>query len=259
MKDDDSFRLLHSDTAGLWLAILVAALLLWPFVVRAQDSRFTLDLGIGQTRGTAAPDGQFYQKEHHNSLRMIDNVSAIGLTYKATEDWSFGFHTANLGTFEIHAQAFTCPADDCSKADRTKDSNRAECKGKFSDNCMYSWVSNGGARGFTFDTAYTLARWRGVALDARAAAFLHKVYWKAVVENTDCRDAGCWRYAFNQSSGYQIRPVLGAGVSYSPEWAKGGSVIITWDRFFDIAKHNEVTAGFKGDIDRTMIWIRAPL
>lgn len=219
----------------------------------------TIDVGAGEARATAAPDGQFWQKENHNSLRMKDNVQAIGISFQLNPMWSVGAHTANLGTYEIHAQAVTCPGDDCTKADRTKDPSRPECKGKFSDDsCRYSWVSNGGARGFTLDTAITPWDWHGLKPQVRGALYVHRVYWRAVVENTDCRDAGCWRYAFNQKSYYQIRPVLGLGVEYAPAWAKGGSLVLSVDRFFDIAKHNEVTAGFKGDIDRTMIWVKLP-
>jgi len=243
---------------------VIAALLIVCAFTQCKPARavdgMTLDLGAGQTRGTPAPDGQFWQKEHENSLRMIDNVKSVGASFQLNPVWSVGAHTANLGTYEIHAMAVTCPADDCTKVDKTKDLNRAECKNnKLVDNCQYSWVSNGGARGFTLDTGLQVYRLGGLAFDARGALFVHKVYWKAVIENTDCRDAGCWRQTLNQSSGYQIRPALGAGVSYSPAWAKGGSLMLTWDRFFDIAKHNEVTAGFKGDIDRTMIWARMPL
>lgn len=222
----------------------------------------TLDIGSGECRYTAAPDGQWYQKEYRNSVRTIDNCGSIGLSLE-NRSWTFGLHYASLGSVSIDAQAVTCPEDDCNKTrDTSKDFYRAECKPAFNgDNCAYNWASGGNAKGVLATAAWRAFGFGALGFDIRGGLYFHQLKYAAVVENVECRDnPGCWRAAITQQKDFTVRPVLGIGAKYEPNWLHGGFAAVTWDRFFGIGDHvDQMTAGFKGDTDRLMVWAGFPL
>lgn len=227
------------------------------------DGKTTLDLGAGECRYTAAPDGQWYQKEHQNSVRTIDNCQSLGFSFEPVKNWTFGLHYASLGSVSIDAQAVTCPRDDCDHTrDTSKDFNRAECKDKFNeDNCAYRWVSGGNAKGALATAAYRIFDMGALGFDLRGGLYFHQLKYSAVVENIGCPDMpACRQLQVTQRTHFDVRPVYGLGAKYSPEWMKGGFVGVTWDRFVGIGDRvKDMTAGFKGDTDRTMLWAGLPL
>jgi hypothetical protein len=227
------------------------------------DGKTTFDLGAGECRYTAAPDGQWYQKEHQNSVRTIDNCQSIGFSFKPYERWTFGIHYAALGSVSIDAQAVTCSADDCEKnRDMSKDFYRAECKDKFNeDNCAYRWASGGNAKGALATASYRAFNIGALGFDLRGGLYFHQLKYAAVVENIGCPDMpSCRQLSYDQKTHFSIRPVYGVGAKYAPEFLKGGFVGVTWDRFVGIGDRvKEMTAGFKGDTDRTMLWAGLPL
>lgn len=228
----------------------------------AAPSGWTFDMGAGEARSTPPPDGQFYQKEFQNSVRTIDNVHSIGFSLRASERWTLGLHYATLGQVAIDADAVTCPRDDCANGrDNTKDFRRAECQPAFNDdNCQYRWVSSGRAKGMLGTLAYRVADMGALGFDARGGAYFHQLKYGAVIERLGCQDDPSCRLAVvEQKARYGLAPMLGLGAKYAPEWAKGGYLALTWDRFFRMGEHIEVTAGFKGPTDRTMLFVGLPL
>lgn len=228
----------------------------------AEPSGFTFDLGIGEARSTPAPDGQWYQKEQLNSVRTIDNVHSIGFSLRASQRFTLGLHYATLGQVSIDADAVTCPGDDCDhNRDNTKDFHRADCQAAFNpDNCQYRWVSSGRAKGMLGTVAFRLYDMGALGFDLRAGGYFHQLKYGAVVERLGCQDdPSCRLVTVEQKARYGLAPVLGLGAKYAPDWARGGYLAVTWDRFFRMGEHIEVTAGFKGPTDRTMIWAGLPL
>lgn len=226
-------------------------------------NRTTLDLGAGECRHTAAPDGQWYQKEYLNSVRTIDNCQAIGFSFELSKRWTLGLHYASLGSVSIDAQAVTCPDDDCERTRNTgANYHRDECKPAFNgDNCAYRWTSGGNAKG-----AHATAAWRAfdigaLGLDLRGGLYFHQLKYAAVVENVECvDDPRCWRIAISQKKHFSVRPTLGIGAKYQPGFLRGGYAAVTWDRFFGIGNRvDQFTGGFKGDTDRLMVWVGLPL
>jgi hypothetical protein len=227
------------------------------------DGKTTFDLGVGESRYTRAPDQQWWQAEHQNSVRTVDNVQSIGFSFQANNDWTLGLHYASLGSMSIEAQAVTCPDDDChGKRDTSKDFFRADCKPAMNqDNCAYRWTSGGNAKGALTTAAYRAFNMGALGFDLRGGLFFHQLKYSAVVENIECRDdPTCWRVAVTQKTHFAVRPVLGLGAKYQPAFLHGGFVAVTWDRFFGIGDRvNQMTAGFKGDTDRMMFWGGLPL
>lgn len=238
------------------LMLGAAVALCW--TAKAQGVGLTLDLGAGEARNTPAPDGQFYQKEHENSVRTKDNVHSFGLSFQPEGPWTLGLHYTTLGQVAIEALAVTCPADDCGKSrDNSKDFRRAGCQPTFNeDNCQYRWVSAGRAKGVLFSAAYRFVDLGPLGLDLRGGAYLHQLKYGAVVERVGCQDdPSCRLLTIEQQSRYRLAPMLGIGAKYAPAWAHGGFAALTWDRFFRMGEHIEVTAGFKGPTDRMMFWL----
>lgn len=221
---------------------------------------FTFDMGAGEARSTPPPDGQYYQKPFPNSVRTIDNVHSLGFSLQASSYWTLGLHYATLGQVAIDAAAVTCPHDDCDHfRDNTKDFHRAECVPFNEDNCQYRWVSSGRAKGMLGTLALRVFDMGAIGFDLRAGAFFHQLKYAAVVETLGCQDdPSCRLLNIEQKARYGLAPVLGVGVKYAPSWLYGGFVAFTWDRFFRMGEHIEVTAGFKGPTDRTMIFVGAP-
>lgn len=243
-------------------SLLAATLALCWSSAQAASSGFTLDLGLGEARSTPPPDGQFYQKEFQSSVRTIDNVHSLGFSFRAADRWTLGLHYATLGQVAIDADAVTCPGDDCTKGrDSSKDFRRAACQDHFNDdNCQYRWVSSGRAKGMLGTVAFRFADMGALSFDLRGGAYFHQLKYGAVVERLGCQDeANCRLLNIEQKARWGLAPVLGVGAKYAPEWAKGGYLGFTWDRFFRMGEHIEVTAGFKGPTDRTIIWMGLPL
>lgn len=233
---------------------------------KAERSRVTLDLGVGDSNYHKPPDGVWVQYEYEgkplqHSQRMQDNVKSAGFSWKANEYWTFGLHYAQLGSASINASIIACPEDDCSLRNAALDPNRKDCKDAYDTHtCGYRFISAGSARGALLTAAYRLFNLGDLGLDVRGGAYIHQVKWNAVIENYECiDDPKCWRVTINQRSSYGVKPVYGFGLKYEPAWLKGGFAQLTWDRFTDIGKHIDVTAGFKGDVDRTMVWVGLPL
>ncbi len=223
--------------------------------------RVTFDVGAGDSKYKQPPDGTWVQRQFRNSERMIDNVQSVGFSWKANSDWTLGLHYAQLGSAFIDADIITCPEDDCSKR-AAVDPNRPECKEGYapSKTCAYRFRSEGSARGVLLSAAYRLFNIGALGVDARIGAFPHQVKWNAVIENMECHDyPQCWRATINQRSSYNVKPVFGIGVKYEPHFLKGGFAQLTFDRFVDIGKHIDATAGFNGNVDRTMLWVGLPL
>jgi len=247
---------------GSFLAGMAVSIAISP---RAEplEKKTTFDLGAGECRYTAAPDGQWYQKEHQNSVRTIDNCQSLGFSFAPNETWTFGLHYAALGSVSIEAQAVTCPQDDCNHTrDNTADFYRADCKDAFSEkNCAYRWVSGGNAKGALATAAWRAFNIGALGFDLRGGLYFHQLKYAAVVENIECRDdPACWRMAVTQKKHFAVRPVLGVGAKYKPEFLRGGFAAVTWDRFFGIGDRvDQMTAGFKGDTDRLMVWVGLPL
>lgn len=246
-----------------FLAGIAVAISISPRAEPVLEKRTTFDLGSGECRYTAAPDGQWHQKEYQNSVRTIDNCGSIGFSFKVSPSWTFGLHYASLGSVSIEAQAVTCPDDDCNKTrDTSKDFYRAECKPAFNgDNCAYRWVSGGNAKGALATAAWRALNMGALGFDLRGGLYFHQLKYAAVVENVECRDnPSCWRAAITQKKDFIVRPVIGVGAKYAPDWLRGGYAAVTWDRFFKIGdKVDQMTAGFKGDTDRAMVWLGLPL
>lgn len=242
-----------------------AALVLLGFVAAVAISsraQVTLDLGAGECRYTKAPEGQWYQSEFQTSVRTIDNCQSVGFSAKAFTSWTFGLHYATLGSVAIESQAVTCPNDDCHKTrDMSKDFYRADCKPHFNeDNCAYSWVSGGNAKGALTTAAYRAFNIGALGFDLRGGLYFHQLKYASVVENLECRDSPNCRIAtIVQRTHFAVAPVLGLGLKYSPGFLHGGFAGVTWDRFFRIGDRIEMTAGFKGPTDRMMIWAGLPL
>lgn len=227
------------------------------------DGKTTFDLGAGECRYTAAPDGQWYQKEHQNSVRTIDNCGSIGFSFAMNPAWTFGLHYVSLGSVSIDAQAVTCPRDDCEHTrDTSKDFFRADCKPTFNeDNCAYRWASGGNAKGALATAAWRAFNMGALGFDLRGGLYFHQLKYAAVVENIGCPDdPSCRQLTVTQKAHFAVKPVLGVGVKYAPGWASGGFAAVTWDRFFGIGDRvDQMTAGFKGDTDRLMLWAGLPL
>jgi hypothetical protein len=169
----------------------------------------------------------------------------------------------SLGSVAIDADAVTCPHDDCDRTrDFTKDFDRAGCKPTFNeDNCRYRWVSGGNAKGALATAAYRIFDMGALGFDLRGGLFFHQLKYAAVVENIGCPDMPqCRQLSVTQRTHFAVRPVYGLGAKYAPEFLRGGYVGVTWDRFVGIGDRvKDMTAGFKGDTDRLMLWAGLPL
>jgi len=250
------FKQITRDSALVLLGFIAA-------VAISSRAQITLDLGSGDCRYTRAPDQQWWQAEHQNSIRTKDNCGSGGFSFKVAENLTLGLHYASLGSVSIEAQAVTCPEDDCKKnRDTSKDYYREDCKPAFNgDNCAYRWVSGGNAKGGLASLAYRAFSIGALGFDLRGGLYFHQLKYAAVVENIECRDdPSCWRIAVNQKKHLAVRPVLGFGAKYEPEFLRGGFAAVTWDRFFGIGNRvDQMTAGFKGPTDRLMVWMGLPL
>lgn len=257
----------HAGSAARGLALIVLGFLLGiagsNFAQKSMlDGKTTFDLGAGECRFTAAPDGQWYQKEHQNSVRTIDNCGSVGFTFQLNKAWSFGLHYASLGSVSIDAIAVTCPADNCEKSrDPSKDFYRANCREFNDDNCAYRWASGGNAKGALATAAWRAFDMGALGFDLRGGLYFHQLKYAAVVENIGCPDdPTCRQLTVTQKARFAVKPVLGVGAKYQPGFLKGGYVGVTWDRFFGIGDRvDQMTAGFKGDTDRLMLWAGLPL
>lgn len=226
------------------------------------DGKTTFDLGAGECRYTRAPNGTWRQDEFQNSARMVDNCQSLGFSFQPVHDWTFGIHYVSLGSVAIDAVAVTCPKDDCDNyRDKAKDFYREDCKKWNEDNCAYRWVSGGNAKGALATASYRLFDMGALGFDLRGGLFFHQLKYAAVVENLGCPDMpSCRQLEVTQKTDFAVRPVLGFGAKYAPEFLKGGFVGVTWDRFFQIGDRvKQMTAGFKGDTDRLMLWAGVPL
>jgi hypothetical protein len=226
------------------------------------DGKTTFDIGAGECRYTRAPNGTWRQADFQNSARMVDNCQSIGFTFDINRNWSLGLHYASLGSVAIDAEAVTCPRDDCDNTrDFSKDFYRADCKNWNEDNCAYRWVSGGNAKGALAAAAYRLFSMGAMSFNVSGGLFFHQLKYAAVVENFGCPDMpSCRQLEVTQKTHFAVRPVLGVGAKYAPQFLKGGFAAVTWDRFFMIGDRvDQMTAGFKGDTDRLMLWAGLPL
>ena len=249
--------------ALLLLTGFLAGVILTAAINPLADDDFdaTFDVGAGECDYTPAPNGQWRQDEFPTTIRTHDKCHSYGFSLQR-KDWTLGIHYATLGSVAIDSHAVTCPKDDCNNTrDFSKDFGRAECKPGFKeDNCAYDWRSGGNAKGVLGSAAYRAFNMGALGFDLRGGLYFHQLKYAAVVENIGCNDnPACWRMAVTQKSRYAIAPVLGVGVKYEPGFLRGGFVGVTWDRFFRIGEHVEVTAGFKGPTDRMMAWVGVPL
>lgn len=222
----------------------------------------TLDLGLGECRYTRAPNGTWRQDEFQNSFRTVDNCGSMGFSFPLATSLTFGLHYVSLGSVALDAIAVTCPKDDCDNTrDNTKDFRRADCLKWNEDNCAYRWVSGGNAKGALASAAYRVFDMGALGFDLRGGLFFHQLKYSAVVENIGCQDMpSCRQLEVTQRTHFAVRPVFGLGAKYAPGWMHGGYVGVTWDRFVGIGDRvKEMTAGFKGDTDRLMLWAGLPL
>lgn len=246
-----------SFLAGITVAISTS-----PRAESTLDGKTTFDLGAGECRYTKSPPGQWWQPEFQNSIRTVDNCQSIGFSYELSKSWTLGLHYAALGSVAIDATAVTCPMDDCDHTrDYSKDFSRAECKEWNADNCAYRWPSGGNAKGALATAAYRAFNIGALGFDLRGGLYFHQLKYAAAVESFGCPDMpSCRQLTVTQKTHFSVRPVYGLGVKYSPGWMAGGYVGVTWDRFVGIGNRvKDMTAGFKGDTDRMMIWAGLPL
>lgn len=226
------------------------------------EGKTTFDLGAGECRYTRAPNGTWRQDEFPNSFRTVDNCQSLGFSFDLNKYWTFGIHYVSLGSVALDAVAVTCPNDDCNNTrDSSKDFSRADCLKWNEDNCAYRWVSGGNAKGALATAAYRLFDMGALGFDIRGGLFFHQLKYSAVVENMGCPDApSCRMVEVTQKTHFSVRPTYGLGAKYAPGWMHGGYVGVTWDRFVGIGDRvKEMTAGFKGDTDRLMLWAGLPL
>lgn len=89
--------------ATWFLALLLACALAYDM---AHAGEWAIDLKGGASfLDRTTPDGTYYQEGLPHSTSMFSGAWAVGLTYRATPNWSFSTHWLDLGTIAIRGQA----------------------------------------------------------------------------------------------------------------------------------------------------------
>lgn len=240
------------------LLIGVACLLAVCVATNSMAESLHFDAAFGQCRYQKSPDGMWWQSDQENISRYKDNGCwQLGVSGPLTPRFSWTARYVNLGGIQTYSLAVTCPSDDCSNRDKSKDFQRAECNPKFlDDNCRYQWLGQGRIRGLSFGLGAELLRAGPLGVEAEAGILIYQLQYDAQIYPMGCTDGSCpWRERINQKDGPYVSPMFGGTLRLHLN-GSNSSVFVTTQIFTRTSQHTPITAGYSGYVQTWLAGIR---
>lgn len=245
--------------AGAIVGYLAGVLSSVALSTRADESAFTkalnqprevrLELGLGQARYGQSPDGMWWQSDHQNqSVYKHNGAIDAGVAVSLNPAWSFNVRYVNFGQAHTRALAVTCPGDDCTKRDMTKDLRRAECGRGFAENCLYQWNGDGGDNpGLNFSLSVRALSFERLSIEPELGLFIYRMHWNEQVYPLGCTDGACpWRVTVDQKTGYYVSPM--GGLIARVALTKDLSAFAGTRYYLRTSQHVPISAGISGPV-----------
>lgn len=226
---------------------------------RADEAAFTkalnqphevrVEIASGQARYGQSPDNMWWQSGHENqSVYKHNGTIDAGIGVSINPTWSVNLRYVNFGLAHTRALAITCPNDDCTKRDLTKDTRRAECGQGFAENCLYQWNGDGGDNpGLNFSISARALRLGQLSIEPEIGLFLYRMHWNEQVYPLGCTDNTCpWRVTVEQKTGYYLSPM--GGLMARLAITKELSLVAGTRYYLRTSQHVPISAGISGPV-----------
>jgi hypothetical protein len=221
-----------------------------------ETPRVYLNLGAGQCRYQAQPDGQWMNRDQEHSNRYKTNgCPQFGVTMTLNPAWSVSADWVNLGWARTNAQAVACAGDSCPPK---LDPKRAECNKELTGDCLYNFRGAGGVKGLKFAFLWDAYKLGPVTAQLEGGVLAYVIRQSIRVTPLDCTadDKTCsWTREIEQKTrcgSICLSPEVGATLW----WKNLGA---GFQYYLRTTQHTTMTAGFGGPATVWMLKARIPL